>query len=145
MLSRFFCFNKLSVFTALYILMSLVYTAKVKSEPIKIGKAQRQFIEQKFFGTLVNPKRSDISSYIEGEIESVFVEEGELVVEGQILAELDQRDAQVNLKILTKKLNLQQHLVDNYEIELEKEKIKHAALTNAKNIDVAKLDIATSV
>lgn len=67
--------------------------------PVKLFKARRQRISEKLnFTGLIDPlKKINITPDISGKIERIYVEEGDRVSQGQLLAELDTRTIKLQL------------------------------------------------
>jgi multidrug efflux pump subunit AcrA (membrane-fusion protein) len=66
-------------------------------------------------GSIINPNMVDLSFFIDGTIEKLFVEEGDRVEAGQLLAQLDTRDLELDLKSVQSALQI---AYANYEAKV---------------------------
>ncbi len=95
--------NILKTITMLIVFLSVlackeeVRINQVKSKLVKLYEIEdiTRTEVRAFAGTLVEGKKANLSFRLAGPIEAVFVEEGQYVEEGQLLAKLDDRDYQL--------------------------------------------------
>jgi RND family efflux transporter MFP subunit len=105
---RLGCLKKIAVLSLLFVLWSSCRPQKkqeVKEEsrgasPVKVFKASKQKISEKLFytGTLEAGQRVIITPDIGGKIARIYVNEGDRVSKGQVLAEMDVEAISLQLK-----------------------------------------------
>ena len=100
------------VVSALLVLMFTLFSCRTKTQvkkekeetfgatPVKVFKVKRQKISEKLFytGIIESWKKVNVTPDVGGKIAKIYVEEGERVKEGQVLAELDTRAIRLQLE-----------------------------------------------
>lgn len=111
-------------------------------------------------GYIVAQRQATVSSRQLGVIEDIYVDEGDVVTKGQVLGQLDPRDAQLGIRALRAELKVLQATTQSMRAELAKQE-KYLARSEAlyqrgylsvtdrdlalTNLDIAKADVASAL
>ena len=103
--------------------------------PIRTTKIRREKIDNSisYLGNLVANKTATMSSKYGGYIESIFIEDGEIVEEGQVIMKLDDKD--INLGIESLNINLAAAKLNYNYVHNNMEKIKELYESGAVSKD----------
>jgi len=82
------------------------------------GAAAAQLVAQ---GYVVAQRQATVSSRLLGVIEDIYVDEGDVVAKGQVLGQLDPRDAELGLRALRAELNVLKATTQSARAELSKQ------------------------
>lgn len=127
------------------------------SPPAQGGAASAQLVAQ---GYVVAQRQATVSSRLLGVIQDIYVDEGDVVAKGQVLGQLDPRDAEIGLRALQAELNVLKATTQSMRAELAKQRnyvARNVALYERgylshtdkelvqTNFDVAKANLASAL
>lgn len=128
-----------------------------ESTPAHAGANPAKLVAQ---GYIVAQRQATVSSRQLGVIEAIYVDEGDVVAKGQVLGQLDPRDAKLGLRALQSELNVLKATTQSMRAELAKQQnyvTRNEALYERgylsqtervlvqTNFDVAKANVASAL